>query len=198
MAVLTMDPVEGPYTDIEFEGIFAALNAAYAAGEIDIAPYLLASLVMLLGQRPIQYAALKVSDVSVEQTSEGASIYTLRVPRAKQRHTLTRGAFTNRILIPRIGALLVDYASTVTGRFIDVLANPSQAPLFPTQTLIDGSPGFEHHRTAEALSQWLTNSLRKFKVIRAHRSASAHQRAALSAYHRHAGGGGRVRRARYC
>jgi integrase len=165
MAVLTMDPVQGPYSDIEFEGIHAALNAAYAKDQIGLAPYLLACIVMLLGQRPIQYAALKVCDVSVERSADGISIYMLRVPRAKQRRMLVRGAFTHRILIPQVGALLVEYALKVKGEFTDMLNDPTQAPLFPTHARAQWAPGFEHHRTAEALGQWLRQSMKDLGVM---------------------------------
>jgi integrase len=165
MAVLTMDPVHGPYSDIEFEGINAALNAAYAADKIDLAPYLLACFVMLLGQRPIQYAALKVCDVSVERSADGACVYMLRVPRAKQRRSLIRSTFTHRFLIPHIGVLLVDYALKVKGQFTHMLPDPLQAPLFPTHVMTQWAPGFEHHCTAEALSQRLTRSMNELRVM---------------------------------
>ena len=105
-AVLTMDPLKGPYTDIELAGIQAALIEAYLAGTVNLAAYLLAWLFMLLGQRPKQYAALKTCDLSVSRTAEGAAIYILKVPRAKQRNTNPRTEFKYRILIPEIGESL--------------------------------------------------------------------------------------------
>ncbi len=47
-AVLTMDPENGPYSDIEFESIYAALDASYEAEKIDLSEYLLVWLFMAL------------------------------------------------------------------------------------------------------------------------------------------------------
>ena len=82
-AVLTHDPIEGPFTDMELESLQSSLDKAYVAGEVGIDGYLLAYLFMLLGQRPVQYAALKVRDVGVACAKDGTAVYTIRVPRAK-------------------------------------------------------------------------------------------------------------------
>jgi hypothetical protein len=72
-AVLTHDPIHGPFTDVELESLQSSLDKAYVAGEVDIEGYLLAYLFMLLGQRPVQYAALKVRDVGVAYAKDGTA-----------------------------------------------------------------------------------------------------------------------------
>lgn len=166
IAVLTMDSRYGPYTNVELGGIQAALDDAYAAGLVDPGSYLLAQMFMLLGQRPVQYAALKVSDVFMRRTAEGDEQYLLRMPRAKQRNTTLRATFTNRVLVSDIGSLLADYASHIAERYSGRLVDPSQAPLFPAPGHYgsQSSPGFEYHCTPGAVRHWLRGTLAKLSV----------------------------------
>lgn len=152
-AVLTMDAMNGPYSDIEFHSIHSALSDALTAGEISLGDYLLVWLFMALGQRPIQYAALKICDVVRGVAKDGTPVYTLRVPRAKQRGQLSRGDFKNRVLISQIGQKLVQHAHSVEDDFMGVLTDPHQAPLFPAKQSKNNEPrGFEYHPTAQSLS----------------------------------------------
>lgn len=165
-AVLTHDPVRGPFTDIELESLQAALDLAYAAGEVDREGYLLAYLFMALGQRPIQYAALKIRDVGVARAKDGTPLYTLRVPRAKQRDRLTRSEFKDRVLVPQIGELLVQHANDIRGAFQGLLPDdPSEAPLFPAGRRRANEPaGFEYHRTTQTLADLLERTLSNLHV----------------------------------
>lgn len=165
-AVLTHDPMLGPFTDIELQSIQAALDRAYADGEVGREVYLLAYLFMLLGQRAVQYAALKVRDVGVAHAKDGAPVYTLRVPRAKQRNQLSRTEFKDRVLIPKIGELLVQHANEIRVAFHSRLPDPSNAPLFPAKQPRARTPnGFEFHRTSQALAESMERTLNKLNVM---------------------------------
>lgn len=165
-AVLTHDPVQGPLTDLELESLQSALDRAYAADKVDREGYLLAYLFMLLGQRPVQYAALKVCDVGVAHTEDGAAVYTLRVPRAKQRDQLSRSEFRNRVLVPQIGELLVAYCGDVKAKFRSLLPDPSDAPLFPARRHRTKSEPerFKFHRTAKTLGLFLVTTLSRLEA----------------------------------
>ena len=63
-AVLTMDPLEGPFTDLEFEAIHTSLTKAFRKADLGLEDYLATRLFMMLGSRPIQIAYLKVSDLN--------------------------------------------------------------------------------------------------------------------------------------
>jgi hypothetical protein len=157
-AVLTMDPNLGPFTDIELQAISSAVNDAYAAGVVDIDKYLLLWLFILLGQRPIQYAALKACDVIMGKAKDGSTCYSLRVPRAKQKDHISREEFKDRLLIPQIGELLVQYAVSIKHKFKGVLADPEQAPLFPQKKHAATAPnGFEYHQTSTGISAIIRN-----------------------------------------
>jgi integrase len=165
-AVLTHDPVHGPFTDIELESLQAALDRTYETGEVDKEKYLLAYLFMLLGQRAAQYAALKVRDLAVARAKDGTPIYTLRVPRAKQRNQLARMDFKDRVLIARIGTLLVQHANEVRTAFQKLLPDPSDAPLFPSRRRGMRQPdGFAYHRTAQTLADSLEICLKRLSVM---------------------------------
>ncbi len=165
VAVLTMDSRDGPYTDIELNGIQEALNEAYADERVDLGTYLLAWLFMLLGQRSVQYAALKVCDVSVGRTVEGDAVYSLKVPRAKQRNANLRTEFKDRIIISQIGELLVTHAARTKARFATMLPDSSQCPLFPAKVVGRLSYGFEYHHTASSLAQSLKITLKRLAVM---------------------------------
>lgn len=165
-AISTMDTLDGPFTDIEIEAIHGAVDKAFDVRDINLDDYLLVWLFLVLGQRPIQFASLKISDVGTEVSKDGATIYTLRVPRAKQRGQLSRGDYRSRVLIPKIGEKLVQYAAEVHAKFVGVLTDPSQAPLFYAKRSNKNEPlGFEYHRTSKGLAVDLKDALGKLSVM---------------------------------
>lgn len=164
VAVLTMDPLKGPYTSIEQESIQTALDNSYAEGAVDEAPYLLAWLFMALGQRPSQYAALKVCDISAATTADGDVNYILKMPRAKQRNKHPRADFKERPLVSQIGRPLLEYAQCIQARYASVLDDPSQAPMFPQKLPGELATGYEFHHTGLSLSQMLKGVLNKLQV----------------------------------
>lgn len=164
-AVLTMDPTNGPLTEIEQEGVQSALNDAYAEGIVDTETYVLAWLYLLLGQRNKQYALLKVCDVRVENEANGAPRYSLMVPSAKKRHGEHRGQLVERPLIEQFGELLHSYAREVETEFEGILDDPTQAPLFPSRLGEPCEDGFSFHPTANSLGVRLTRVLEGLGVV---------------------------------
>ena len=156
VAVLTMDPVVGPLTNVERSAVQAALNDSFAAGKVALDDYLLAWLCLLLGQRNIQFAMLKVCDISEVVRSDGSREYVLRVPRVKQESAAARREqFKERLITPIIGKMLLAYAESVRERFngeAEFPDNPSQAPLFPQKgtTKMD-RPDFHCHTSPMVL-----------------------------------------------
>lgn len=174
-AISTMDTLDGPFTDIEVAAIHESVDRAYENHDISLRDYILVWLFVALGQRPVQYASLKVCDVGTEKSKDGATLYTLRVPRAKQRGQLSRGAFSRRVLIPKIGEKLVQYAAEVQAEFIGIFTDSSLAPLFSVKRSSENEPkGFEYHRTSKALSVDLKDALNKLNVISERTGESLH------------------------
>lgn len=159
VAVLTMDPEQGPYTHIEEEGLQSALNSAYAEGRVQTSDYVMAWLYILLGQRNKQYAALKVCDVQVMSDADGNLRYSVMMPRAKKGYENPRVNMVVRPLIEQFGEVLVEYAKRVRQSFEGVLTDTLQAPLFPDSNGDRGAKGYEFHRTAANLGRRLKNVL---------------------------------------
>lgn len=164
VAILTADPIQGPFTDIEWQSLQAELDAAYEQQKISLEEHVLAWLFMLLGQRPTQYAALKVCDVFIEHGIHDDQQYFLRVPRAKQQGMTTRSEFRMRPLIPQVGGLLVEHANQVRQRLRALFEDPDQIPLFPAPTKGSSTPPFLFHRTASALAEVNDSVLQKLNV----------------------------------
>lgn len=167
VAVMTLDPVIGPFTPIEQTGIQDALNHAYSVGQVTEENFLLAWLFIALGSRPIQLAALKVCDLSRTVSADGTEIYVIQVPRAKQQNASPRAAFKARPLVSQIGKPLYSYAQRVKSRFAGFLIDPDQAPMFPVQkpeasTHIEGWAKF--HRTPSTMGKMLKAALDTLQV----------------------------------
>lgn len=164
VAVATMDPQDGPLTYIELESIQAALNAAYAKGDIDKKNYVLAWLFILLAQRNVQYALLKVCDVQKAVDAHGGVRYVLRMPSAKRADGAGRVRLVDRPLIEQFGEVLVEYADEVREKYKGLFTDVEQAPLFPSTTGRRGSKGYELHATATNIGNWLVATLDRLCV----------------------------------
>jgi hypothetical protein len=165
VAVLTMDPKKGPFSYIELEALQSALNGAFADGTVDTWEFVLAYLYMLLGQRNIQHAAMKVCDVRVVIKDGGGFAYSVMVPRAKQGSRDPRDELTERPLIEQFGEVLLDYAEGVKREFTTMLDDASQAPLFPSRFGSRWSKGYEFHQTASQLGIALKVTLNGLEVM---------------------------------
>lgn len=163
-AVRTMDPINGPLTDIEYENLLAGLHDHFAQGKITLHDYVLSLLVISLGQRPVQYAALKAKDLVVDTDATGSRVYMLRVPRAKQRYKLLRETFQDRVLNPTLGHLVLEHTTEVYAKFKDVIASIDEAPMFPDLGEQSRPPGFEYHFTARKITQRIKRIVRKLKI----------------------------------
>lgn len=165
VAVATLNPREGPLTDLEFESIQCALTDAYAEGKISEEIFFLAFLFMALGARPVQFAGMKLCDL-ISPTDGTGDDYILMVPRAKQHEQISRDELKKRVLARQIGEPLQKYVEAVYAQFVDRLVDPWQAPLFPQERQIDkaNAPGFEYHRTSPAISRKIISAFKRLSV----------------------------------
>lgn len=166
VAVMTMDPEDGPFTPIEVEAIQASVNNAYAEGDITTAEFVHIWLTMLLGQRPTQYSALKVIDVKRSTTPSGGVEYAIQMPSAKKRFADRRAGMKERKLIEQFGEILFSYKEMLIRKHGYLLEDPNQLPLFiDPWTGRATAPGFEHHYTPNALGLQLTYILEHLAII---------------------------------
>lgn len=165
-AVRTMDPREGPFTDIELQGLHGALNNSYAKEYLGMREYVLAWLYFALGSRSIQIASLKISDFSVQRAKNDAVSYLIRVPRGKQRGTDIRDEFKTRPLISEIGEVLEAWTEQVKREYAQSISDgllPGNLPIFPNWHSLN-PVGFEHHSTGRDLANELKDVLESLSV----------------------------------
>lgn len=162
-ATATLDPLRGPLTVIEVEGLQLGLNDAYRNGRVGIVEYVLCWLFMVFGQRPKQYAALKVCDFQCGHQKDGTAQYILKIPRAKQPNGGIREKFKSRLLAPELGKLVAKYALSVKKDFEGKIPNPELAPLFPSSENL-GVEGFEFHSLARSIGNTLVVTLKRLGV----------------------------------
>ena len=166
VAVATMDPHEGPFTDIELQGLHEALTDAFGVARISERDHALVWLCTATGARPIQLASLKVKDVH-RRAVDGQFHYDIDMPRAKQQSQHRRAEFKNRPLMTQIGEAVYDYAQGVKARFASLLPEADEAPLFPQFEKRKGewSTGFAYHPTPTRIAQMLTGCLNGLEVV---------------------------------
>jgi len=164
-AVQTMDPIKGPFSDIEFEAIHSAANRAYAEGLLELKEYVLLWLYCAIGARPVQYASLKVKDFSKITDDQGTIIYILKVPRAKQRNALARSDFTERKLISQIGELVEKHIEAIFDSHSGFTADARELPLFPQRENSNNIPGFSYHVTSMDITNRLKAAIAKLNVV---------------------------------
>lgn len=163
-ATATMDPIRGPLTSMELEALQSKLNEEYASGAVEISDFVLCWLVMVLGMRPVQYAALKVKDLVLLHGQDSVPTYSLRMPRAKGRSSNSRGEFRERVLSPELGRLVEGYVAQVTREFSLLLASPGEAPLFPTTYQDDAIEGYQYHQTSSQIGNRIAKVLQRLDV----------------------------------
>ncbi|MDR2892038.1 MAG: site-specific integrase [Deltaproteobacteria bacterium] len=164
-AVLTHDPEHGAFTALEYQSLLSGLNTAYETGEMEREDFLLAWLCLTLGQRPIQFAGLKLCDFHIFVGENNEQEYFLDIPRAKQRHQLARESFATRPIDPTIGEILAEHIESLRNSFKGLLDDPEQAPMFPAaRASQEMSKGFEFHRTSTTISLKIKQILSTLRV----------------------------------
>lgn len=98
MAVASGCPESGPYTDLEMVALLDWANLAVARKDIAFEDYAYLLTLAMTARRPVQIAALRGRDLERE-AGEGAPMFRLNMPRAKQRGVKFRGAFRSLAII---------------------------------------------------------------------------------------------------
>jgi integrase len=164
-AVRTADPKKGPFTDNEFQAIISVLNNGFARGEVDTEDYILVWLLLALGARPAQLAAIKHSDFSANHASDGATAYILRVPRAKQRNQAPRSEFKPRKLIQEIGEVIESYCDVMQRRWSHLGLPKESLPLFVNQRNSKTSTNMIYHCSSANLGLRVKAVFRSLQVV---------------------------------
>jgi integrase len=166
VAVLTMDPYEGPFTDLELNSIQMSINNAYAEDKISTADYIIVWLIMIYSSRPIQLAQLKVKDVIAVKLEDGSYETFLNIPRVKNRKEV-RTEFKKRIVPKSFANILVIYSQQIITYARGVFPNAKEAPLFLGNKAIDYNEDaydMEYHLTSAEVSGRINKVINKLKI----------------------------------
>lgn len=135
VAVASGCPESGPYTDLEMAALLDWANLAVARKDIVFEDYAYLLTLAMTARRPVQIAALRGRDL-VRETSEGAPMFRLNIPRAKQRGLVFRGAFRSLAILEDLYLVLrqqhrqsVATVSEAIGGTVD-LALADEVPIF--------------------------------------------------------------------
>ncbi|MBF4220008.1 site-specific integrase [Vibrio anguillarum] len=85
VAVLTLDPETGPFSDLEFEAIGLHAAHRYAEGKLRTDEYACLSMFKASGRRGVQIASIKCKDFSYSSQYTGSPTYVVLIPKAKVR-----------------------------------------------------------------------------------------------------------------
>lgn len=136
-AVLSLDPEDGPFSDIEYEAILDGLDNSYAEGKLSNEGYSIAQLFAATGRRPIQLSSLKIGDLRVDTKILGTPTYILNIPKSKVLGRGFRAAFSDFAIIECIGQVLEMHKKQVVKKANKVFGKPlnedeiALLPLFP-------------------------------------------------------------------
>lgn len=174
--VRTRDPNRGSFTAAEVETLNAALNDAYADGEIDLSDYGAGHVLLAFGVRSRQLAALKEKDLIVASAENGEKRYVLRLPQAKQRGELTRKSFRNRQCDRRLGRLLEQLIDENRVRKIDpeVPVPAGEWPMFIRLEPGKNPPGFAYHHSAFMIAARIRSIIERRTGIKANSKRFRH------------------------
>ncbi|WP_237946025.1 site-specific integrase [Aliarcobacter butzleri] len=165
-AVATMDPYDGPFTDLELELIQTAINNSYAKNRIKTDEYILVWLFMIYGSRPIQFAQMKIKDViSVKQNDNSYEVF-INIPRAKNRKAV-RTELKKRLVPKAFSNIFFRYSQEVKMKIKGTLPNINEAPLFLGNNLIDNDEynyEMKFHLTSAQISSKIDNVFNKLKL----------------------------------
>lgn len=135
--VKRLDPHGGPLSDLELQAFNEGAVHAFEKGLITLQQFAMAVCVSHTGRRSIQISHLRLKDVVEGTTQNGDAMYLLNVPRAKQRGTRFREAFTQFRMTSELWTLLKMQAAQVAMEVQDALGfrlqdvDLMELPLFP-------------------------------------------------------------------
>ncbi|WP_226501006.1 site-specific integrase [Pseudomonas sp. MWU16-30322] len=137
-AVQSMCPDSGPLTDIEMQGITAAVIRDYVANRLALIDACYALTLAMTGRRPSQITGLKLRDLICRSDR-----YFISFPRAKQRNQSWRTSFKEFSIVEDLWLILQQQAVEVQRAFARRLGREvpldlvGELPLFPEIGALD-------------------------------------------------------------
>jgi hypothetical protein len=160
--ISTLHPTKGPYLDSEIIAADLVLKNAFETGKINAEDFLLAMTFRLYGQRPVQVANLKISDVRIK--GQNSSIRTeIRFPLAKKRNlSITHGPSRPTPML--FSKVLESYIMELSENLPEKYNN---SPIFiPKDNAHPRTEvGYEGHNSASTISSRYSNIMKNLNII---------------------------------
>lgn len=165
--VLTADPVQGPYTSIEYDLLLKEILKRYNKGKIKYEVLVLSYVYNCLGLRPIQVSRLKVKDYYLKKNNDIVKYY-LNVPSAKNRRYSPRAVLVEREIDKRLAALINELLERIkeNHKKLDISIDFEEMPIFPNYKRVRNEvDGLEYHETPNALTRRFSDIAKKTRII---------------------------------
>lgn len=183
VAVLSLDPESGPFSDQEFDAI--GFNAAhrFAEGLLSIEEYSCITLFKATGRRPSQIASIKCKDFVYTSSYMDSSVYLVAIPKAKVRGGKFRSVLASFGLANYIGQVIEQHIQSQTSEVEYKLGRKltdeerGELPLFldrdailemrlmPAHNLLDYLKSELPHNKTNTLTSNLKKAVKKLGVI---------------------------------
>ena len=106
VAVLTLDPETGPFSDLEFEAIGLHAAHKYAEGKLTIDEYACLAMFKATGRRATQISSIKCKDFSYSSEYTGSLTYVVQIPRVKVRGGKFRSTLKPYALVNSVAQII--------------------------------------------------------------------------------------------
>ncbi|HIF9375937.1 TPA: site-specific integrase [Photobacterium damselae] len=143
IAVLTLDPLTGPFSDLEFEAIGLHAAHRYAEGELITDEYACLSMFKASGRRPVQIASIKCKDFSYSAKYTSTPMYVVLIPKAKVHGGKFRSHFKPYALVNSVAQIVEKHIKEQTAKVESALGRKmtieekGELPLFIDVDTID-------------------------------------------------------------
>ncbi|MFZ3515933.1 site-specific integrase [Vibrio harveyi] len=183
VAVLTLDPETGPFSDLEFQAIGLHAAHRYAEGALRTDEYACLSMFKASGRRPVQIASIKCKDFSYSTKYTGSPTYVVLIPRAKVRGGKFRSILKPYALVNSVAQVVELHIKEQTAKVEAALGREmtleekGELPLFidvgttveiqsiPPDSLMDYLKSELPHIKTSNLTGKLNRAVKKLKVI---------------------------------
>ncbi|HEJ9438749.1 TPA: site-specific integrase [Proteus mirabilis] len=183
VAVLTLDPETGPFSDLEFQAIGLHAAHRYAEGALRTDEYACLSIFKASGRRPVQIASIKCKDFSYSTKYTGSPTYVVLIPRAKVRGGKFRSILKPYALVNSVAQVVELHIKEQTAKVEEALGRKmtfeekGELPLFidvgttveiqsiPPDSLMNYLKSELPHIKTNNLASKLNSAVKKLKVI---------------------------------
>jgi len=116
VAVMSLDPIDGPFSDMEFEAIGHNAAHCYAEGDISTEEYCVILLFKATGRRPEQLALCKCKDFYYTNKLDGSPTMIGNIPRIKQRQGTVRSTFRPFAFVKSVAQIIEQHLTEVASQ----------------------------------------------------------------------------------